>query len=153
VGVLQAATIIADFLHDPMLLRVFCYNCVERVILYEKRADLDSDARSVAALRVLRRYTKGQATDDELKAAWDGAYDAAALAITSIHKNNQPNIHLARAARKTVEWAVWCNPAQAAVKTAEWEARAIMAATNETTGKKEYAWQNNRLADLLEREE
>lgn len=44
---------------------------------------LMTDPRSIAALDVAERYAHGQATDAELAAAWDAAWDADAAAQTA----------------------------------------------------------------------
>ena len=55
-------------------LRLFAVRCARRV------QHLMTDPRSVAALDVAERYARGEATDKELAAARDAAWDAAAAA-------------------------------------------------------------------------
>jgi hypothetical protein len=55
-------------------LRIFAVRCARRV------QHLMTDPRSVAALDVAERHANGQATDEELKVAWDAANAAWAAA-------------------------------------------------------------------------
>ena len=57
-----------DGLTDAQL-RLFAVRCARRV------QHLMTDPRSIAALDVAERYTKGEATDEELEVAWDAAWD------------------------------------------------------------------------------
>ena len=52
--------------------RIFAVRCARRV------QHLMTDPRSVAALDVAERHAKGEATDEELAAAWVAAWAAAA---------------------------------------------------------------------------
>ncbi len=59
------------------LARLFACACAERVLLRERAAGREPDARSWAAVDVARRHADGQSTDEELAAAWAAARDAA----------------------------------------------------------------------------
>ena len=52
--------------------RLFACDCAERVVHL-----CGDDPRPRAAIETARRYANGQATDEELVAAWDAARDAA----------------------------------------------------------------------------
>ena len=57
-------------------LRLFAADCVERVLpIYER--DYPHDGRPRNAIAIARRYAVGDATDDELAAAWAASWDAA----------------------------------------------------------------------------
>ena len=64
---------------DGRTLRLFAVWCARSTPLSDGRkvGDLLTDPRSLAALEVAERYAKGNATDDELAAAWAAARDAA----------------------------------------------------------------------------
>lgn len=64
---------------DDRPLRLFAVWCVRNTPLSDGRkvGDLLTDPRSLAALEVAERYANGNATDDELAAAWDAARAAA----------------------------------------------------------------------------
>ena len=51
--------------------------CAERALLSERKAGREPDPRSWNAIRIRRRWLKGQATDEDLRAA-DSAADSAA---------------------------------------------------------------------------
>ena len=75
---------------DARMLRLFAVWCARNTPLSDGRkvGDLLTDPRSLAALEVAERYANGNATDDELAAAWyaawyaawDAAWDAAGAA-------------------------------------------------------------------------
>ena len=105
-------------------LRLFAIRCARRV------QHLMTDPRSIAALDVADRYAKGEATDDELSAARDAAWDArdAARAAASAAARD------ARAAARAAAWAAsaasaaaW-DAASAAARDARAAARAARAA-------------------------
>ena len=56
---------------DDKTLRLFAVGCARRV------QHLMTDQRSLDALDVAERYANGNATKDELNAAWDAAWNAA----------------------------------------------------------------------------
>ena len=64
---------------DPRL-RLFAADCAERALLRERTAGREPDSRSWAAVEVARRYARGEATRDDLAAAWAAGMDAAKAA-------------------------------------------------------------------------
>ena len=67
-----------------------------------------TDPRSLAALDVTEKYANGQATDDELDAAWNAAYAAVRDA--------------AQSAARAAAWTTAFNAAHAALHAAAWDA-------------------------------
>ena len=61
------------------ILRLFACWCVRNTPLQDGRKvwDLLTDERSRTAVEVAEQYARGEATDEELEAAWDAAWDAA----------------------------------------------------------------------------
>ncbi len=59
------------------ILREWACDCAERALTREREAGRETDPRSWEAIAVARRYNKGEATKEELAAAWDAAWDAA----------------------------------------------------------------------------
>jgi hypothetical protein len=57
--------------------REFACDCAERALEREEGRGRTVDPRSWAAIEVARRHARGEATDDELAAAWDAAGAAA----------------------------------------------------------------------------
>ena len=98
--------------------RLIAVKCARRVQHRMK------DQRSIDALDVAERYANGQATDDELKAAWAAAWaaweaaawEAAAWAAAAWAAWEAA----AWAAREAAEWAAW--------EAAEWAAVGVVAA-------------------------
>ena len=83
--------------------RLFAVRCARRV------QHLMTDPRSIAALDVAERHAKGEATDEELAAAWDAAWDAACDAACD-------------AARVAARVAAWWDAARVAARVAAWAA-------------------------------
>jgi len=91
-------------------LRLFAVWCVRQA------QHLLTDQRSITAIDVAERYANGEATDEELAAAW-----AAANAVPNAEVNaaswvavNAASRAAARAAANTVSWAVFWDAARAA---------------------------------------
>jgi hypothetical protein len=61
-------------------LRLFACDCAERALTRERDAGREPNARSWAAIEVVRRYADGQATVAELAGAWAGAWASAGAA-------------------------------------------------------------------------
>ena len=112
-------------------LRLFAIRCARRV------QHLMTDPRSLAALDVAERYANGEATDDELSAAWDAAWDAAWTAAMAASWDEG----------RDAAWA-----ASAAVRAARgtaWTARKASAAGGESRAA---AWAAARAAELAEQQ-
>ena len=60
--------------------RLFAADCAERALLREREAGHEPDPRSWRAVEVARRFANGNATAEELSAAWAAARDAARAA-------------------------------------------------------------------------
>ena len=74
------------------------------------------DSRSTTALTVKRSWLDGQATDDELAAAWDAAWAAAEATVRAAVGD------AARAAAEAAAWAAARDAAGAAARAAGWDA-------------------------------
>jgi hypothetical protein len=94
----------------PILASADCTRALHEFGLWcaEQVRHLMTDERSTHALDVKRKWLDGQATDDELSAAWDAAWDAAKDAAGDA----------ARAAARAAAWAA----VGAAAKDAAWAA-------------------------------
>jgi hypothetical protein len=77
---------------------------------------LMTDPRSITALDVAERHAHGQATDDELDAAWAAARDAARDAAWDAARG------AARDAARGAAWGAAWGAAEAAAETAAWGA-------------------------------
>ncbi len=129
--------------------RLFAADCAEHVLpLFEKR--YPNDARPRQAIDVARRSANGEATREEMAAAWDAAWDAAGDAAGAA----------ARAAAGDAAWAAARAAAGAAARAAAGDAaRAVAgvaagdaagAAARAAAGTAELKWQTARLMDYLE---
>ena len=92
-----------DMLPDRTL-RLFACECATRALNRERAAGREPDARSWNAVDVARRHAEGQASDQELTAARDAAWDAA------------------RAAARDAAWAAAWDAARDAARDAAWDA-------------------------------
>jgi hypothetical protein len=59
------------------LMRLFACDCAERALQHEREDGREPDPRSLAAVAVARRYAVGEATDEELEAAWLASWETA----------------------------------------------------------------------------
>ena len=116
--------------------RLFACDCAERVL------NLANDERCDGAVRVARRYALGDATNDELRAARNAAWNAARYAAWASAMN---------AARNAARDAAWnaarkasLDTAGAAAKSAAWDAAGAAAWSAER------AWQTELLFEYLE---
>ena len=68
-------------LHDELasdrIMRIFSCDCADRALRRERRKGRTVDPRSLEAVKVARRHADGDATDEELEAAWEAAREAA----------------------------------------------------------------------------
>ena len=114
----------------------------ERTLPYYE-AKFPGDLRPRTAIDVARRYLRGEATFEELKAAAaDDAADDAAWAA-----------HAVDWAAHAVDWAIWATTyaaAWAAAAAAEVATTAARAAWSDTYADAERAWQRDHLIQLLE---
>ena len=90
--------------------RLFACDCAEKALELINKPD----RRSIEAVRVARLYAIGEATDDELAAAWDAAWDAARAAAWDA----------ARGAAWDAAWDAARNTARGAAQ--EWQTRRLM---------------------------
>ena len=102
--------------------RLFAVRCARRV------QHLMTDPRSIAALDVAERYAKGEATNDELAAAWGAAW-AAFMVFT-----NTTESAAARDAAAAAMWAVaedmaWAAPTVSA-SAAAWDVALVPGANS-----------------------
>ena len=119
------------------LKRHFAVDCAERV------RHLMDDPRSLAALEVARRHALGQATDEELTAAWDAAWNAVwDAAWNAVWAARAAAWDAARAAARDAAWA-------AATAAAGAAARAAARAAGDAAWA-ERDWQGQRLVELTE---
>ena len=100
--------------------RLFAIWCARQV------QHLMKDQRSIDVLDVAERYANGEATGDELEAAWNAARDAAWAAWTAWNAARTAARTAALAARYAV-WAAWA-AALAAAASAAWAATSAAAA-------------------------
>jgi hypothetical protein len=129
--------------------RLFACDCAERVLpLYER--DYPGDQRPRQAIAVARCYANGQATDNELAAAWDAAWDAAGAAAGDAAWDAARAA--ARAAAGAAAWDAARAAARAAAGAAAWDAAraAAGAAAWAAARAAERAWQTARLFYYLE---
>jgi hypothetical protein len=97
------------------LWRHYAVDCAERV------AHLLTDDRSREALRVARRHALGEATDEELAAAWDAAYaawDHPWAASSALCAAALGTIHIAA----VTSGVLWATSRDARVAEQEWQA-------------------------------
>ena len=98
---------------DAPEVRIFAVRCVRQI------QHLLTDERSLAALDVAEAYTVGQATEEELSAAWEAAREAARDAAWDAARAEA--WAAARAAAREA-WAAARDAAWAAAREAAWEA-------------------------------
>ena len=85
-----------DGVIDDRTFRLFAVLCARQAL-----ALIDNpDPRSIAACDVAERFANGQATNDELDAAWDAAWDAWAAARAAA-------LAAARYAARAAAWDAW----------------------------------------------
>lgn len=110
--------------------RLFAVWCARRV------QHLMIDPRSVAALDVAERFARGEATVEELAAAWDAAWDAAVVAARAAARDAARDAawdaagaaavvaarDAAQAAARAAAWAAAGDAAWAAARAAAWDA-------------------------------
>ena len=135
-------------LMDERTQRIFACDCAERTLaVYEREYPDDSRPRDTIA--VARRYADGDATVEELAAAWDAAWDAARNAAWAA----------AWAAARNAAWdAAWDaarNAAWAAARAAAWAAARAAArnaawdAARNAAWAAEQTWQLQHAVELL----
>ena len=113
---------------------------------------LMSDPRSIAALDVAERHAYGQATDDELAAAWDAAWHAACAAARDAARAEA--WAAARAAARDAAWAAardaaWhaaCAAARDAARAEAWAAAWAAARAAAREAARAEAWAAARAA-------
>jgi hypothetical protein len=141
-------------------LRLFAVECAERVLPIFER-ERPSDDRPRRALEVARRYANGEATEEELAAAWnavwDAAWDAAGAAARDAVRDAVRDAARAAAwnaagaaagdAARAAAWNAVRDAARDAARAAAWNA-AWDAAWN-AAWDAERTWQSQRLIELL----
>lgn len=102
--------------------RLFACDCAEAVV------HLADDPRSVAAIEVARRYAYGQATTDELSAAWNAVWATACAAANTADCEVRIALAAARNAARATACAAArvaaCSAARAAARVAAREKQA-----------------------------
>ena len=110
---------------DESKLRLFACDCAEQALpLYER--DYPDDKRPRQAIAVARRFANGEATREELAAAWDAAKAAAWAAAWA-----------AGDAAKAAAWAAG-DAAKAAARAAAWDAAMAAAWAYQAAKLREY---------------
>jgi len=126
-------------------LHEFAVWCAARALRKEFQAGRKPDPRSYAALRVKRKWLKGEITDRELAAAraaaWDAARDAAWAAAGATARAAARDA--ARAAAGAAAWATARDAARAAARAAAW------AAARAAAWAASWAAQNRKLTRML----
>jgi len=125
-------------------LRLFAADCAEHVLpIFEKAHP--NDKRPREAIVVARRYASGEATDQELDAAWDAARDAAwdAAGAAAWATVGDATWATARDAARDAAWAAARATAWATVGDATW------ATVGAAARAAEYKWQSERLRQYL----
>jgi hypothetical protein len=118
-AVLREELIPAPVLHE------FACGCAEQALLSERKAGREPDPRSWTAIETKRRWLRGEAANEELKAAEEAARAAAWEAARAAAWE------AARAAARAAAWEAAWEVARAAAWEAAWEA--ARAATWEAT--------------------
>ena len=107
-------------------LRLFAADCAERALARERQEGREPDVRSWAVLRVVRRYADGQATDEELSAAWLATMSAVESAAES--------------AARLATWSAARLAAWSAAKSAAWSAAESAAWSAAMSAAESAAW-------------
>ncbi len=104
--------------------RLFACWCVRNTPLSDGRKvwDLLADERSRTAVEVAERFVDGQATEEEMAAAWDAASSAASAAASAAAWDAARAA--AGAAARAASWAAACAAARAAASAAARAAQA-----------------------------
>jgi hypothetical protein len=97
---------------DARTQRLFAVRCARDAMTHVD----NPDPRSIAAIDTAERYANGQATAEELAAAWDAAWDAARAAAWDAAWA------AARAAARAAAWAAAWDAARDAAWAAAWDA-------------------------------
>ena len=100
--------VLREDLIDAPILHEFACRCAEKALSLFK----DPDPRSIEAIRVKRLWLKGEATNEDLAAAWAAAWDATRAAARAS----------ARDAARAAAWAAAWAAARAAAWAAAWNA-------------------------------
>ena len=141
---------------DAPLLHEFACRCAERALNRVKIPD----PRSLRAIEVKRAWLRGEATDDELDAAW---HDAAEALWDIVHAaiRNAAWAAAQAAARAAVRSAVRhagvaarssVQSVQSAIEAAIWS-KSDIAKRAEQTAQTEYRWQIEELQKMLKEQE
>ena len=136
--------------------RLFAADCAERVVHL-----CGNDPRPREAIEAARRYANGEATDDELVAAWVAAWAAARAPARAAARApaRAAAREAARAAARAAAWAAareaaW-EAAREAAREAAWEAaraaawEAARAPARAAARAAEHRWQTARLMEYL----
>jgi len=108
-----------ELLAAPVL-REFACRCAERALRRERAAGRKVDTRLWEAVRMARRYARGKATDEELAAARDAAWDAARDAAWDAARDAAWDA--ARDAARAAAWDAARDAAWDAARDAAWDA-------------------------------
>ena len=128
--------ILVAAINADRMLRLWACDCADRMLRQERKHGREPDKRSWDAVAVARRYIDGEATKDDLAAAWAAACSAAAWA----------------AAANAAAAAAWAAARNAAEGAAAWAAAAGNAAANAAAAwwVTEVTWQRQHLDEIME---
>lgn len=127
--------------------RLFACDCVEHTLLREQASGRNLDPKSWTVIEVVRRFITGEATDEELGAAWALAMDilgyagreAATYAVYIAMRGDVPGWSLAMGAAKFGVMRAGQDAAWSAPRSNLWNAARDA----------ELAWQGERLRAIL----
>ena len=130
--------------------RLFAADCAERALKRERKAGREPDARSWEAVRVARAFARGEATSEDLAAAWDAA-GATAWATARVTTGATAGA-AARAAARVTAWDAAGDAARAAARAAAWDAArdAARATARAAARAADRRWQIKRLTEYLD---
>jgi hypothetical protein len=114
--VTRQARLLRRLAWDARAARLFACDCAERALVVWERHGIPGDTRPRDAIAVARRYADGQATQEELAAARDAAWDAARAATRDAAWD------AAWAADGAADGAAAWDAARAAAGAAAWDA-------------------------------
>jgi hypothetical protein len=104
-----------EFLPEPAIHALAC-NFAEHSLMRERDRGREPDARSWAAIETKRRWLRGEASDQDLAAAWSAAWSAARDAARSAAWS------AARSAAWSAAWSAARDAAWDAARDAAWSA-------------------------------
>jgi len=128
--------VLVRVIDDGRMWRLWACDCAERALIREREAGSEPDARSWRAIEVARAYAMGEATEEELAAAWAAAWVAERAAARAA----------AWDAACDAAWDAACDAARAAERAAAW---ADACAAWDAAWAAEHEWQRARLIEMM----